>query len=324
MEDKKEIRNGKETNSEAAVQKINGKFFMILGMLLLLQLGIICYCAATDLKAERKTMKETEKLTVCVEGSEARQERLQESEGQEKETQKQIFEESRMEEEQFLSMIFDEKGRDVGKRQLKISCLSAGVKEQLSFREADFITELTGFLQEQKMEVSEIRFKEEIMTSAESVSGYQIEILGKENLQLLAFFFPKLPGQYLFAVSEKEEQISQENSDLMQVMQTEISVPVQNQSETAETVKENPYDATTLSITGIPEKLLNYLDNRYELQYSLYDYLYKNGYRDVKKVSVESYAVTGDEQKAEIIFSISDGETVKGIYSKENNTYLFY
>ena len=72
------------------------------------------------------------------------------------------------------------------------------------------------------------------------------------------------------------------------------------------------------------DKLLNYLDNRYELQYSLYDYLYKNGYRDVKAVTVEDYEIKVEEKAAEIIFGMPDGGTITGKYNKENNRYTFY
>ena len=159
------------------------------------------------------------------------------------------------------------------------------------------------------------------MTSAENVSGYQLEIPGNEKLQLVALFFPKLSGQYLFTMLENGEQKVQEHTEQQNVV-VETPAPVQSQTEA--TVNENTYDASMLSITGIPEKLLNYLDNRYELQYSLYDYLYKNGYRDVKSVAVESYKIDAEEKKAEIQLIVPKTASITGIYNKENNVYLFY
>lgn len=47
MEDKK--KTGQEQSSKTAVQRINRNFFIVLGILLLLQLGIVLYCAVTDL-----------------------------------------------------------------------------------------------------------------------------------------------------------------------------------------------------------------------------------------------------------------------------------
>lgn len=319
MEDKK--KTGQEQSSKTAVQRINRNFFIVLGILLLLQLGIVLYCAVTDLREERKAVSETESLTVRVVGLDELQEQRQEVEAAELETQEQAAEERQMQEEQFLSLIFDEKENSVGKGQLKISGLSAATKTQLSFREADFITELTDFLQEQKIEASEIVFEKEIMTSAENVSGYKLQILGNEKLQLVAFFFPKLSGQYLFTMLENGEQKVQEHTEQQNVV-VETPAPVQSQTEA--TVNENTYDASMLSITGIPEKLLNYLDNRYELQYSLYDYLYKNGYRDVKSVAVESYKIDAEEKKAEIQLIVPKTASITGIYNKENNVYLFY
>lgn len=319
MEDKK--KTGQEQSSKAAVQRMNRNFFVVLGILLLLQLGIVLYCAVTDLREERKAVSETESLTVRVVGLDELQEQRQEVEAAELETQEQAAEESQMQEEQFLSLIFDDKGSTVGKGQLKISGLFAATKTQLSFREADFIAELTDFLQEQKIDASEIVFEKEIMTSAENVSGYQLEIPGNEKLQLVALFFPKLSGQYLFTMLENGEQKVQEHTEQQNVV-VETPAPVQSQTEA--TVNENTYDASMLSITGIPEKLLNYLDNRYELQYSLYDYLYKNGYRDVKSVAVESYKIDAEEKKAEIQLIVPKTASITGIYNKENNVYLFY
>ena len=79
-----------------------------------------------------------------------------------------------------------------------------------------------------------------------------------------------------------------------------------------------------LTISGIPEKLLNYLDNRYEFQYSLYDYLYKNGYRDVEEVMVESYTIDADERKAEMDIRLDTGRMMAGVYDKQRNSYLFH
>ena len=157
MEDKK--KTGQEQSSKTAVQRINRNFFIVLGILLLLQLGIVLYCAVTDLREERKAVSETESLTVRVVGLDELQEQRQEVEAAELETQEQAAEERQMQEEQFLSLIFDEKENSVGKGQLKISGLFAATKTQLSFREADFIAELTDFLQEQKIDASENVFE---------------------------------------------------------------------------------------------------------------------------------------------------------------------
>ncbi|MCD8074807.1 MAG: hypothetical protein LUF27_07195 [Lachnospiraceae bacterium] len=76
-------------------------------------------------------------------------------------------------------------------------------------------------------------------------------------------------------------------------------------------------------MTGIPTTLLNYLSNRYELQYTLYDYLYRNGYSDVTAAAISSYEIDEDTRTATITFTLSDGSSLTGIYSRDDNSYSY-
>ena len=96
---------------------------------------------------------------------------------------------------------------------------------------------------------------------------------GNDEQELQVLFFKEIPGHYLFLLGEKEVKEVTEYIEQTKVVTVEVPVPIQ--TEAAD--ETDPYDASTLSIVEIPEKLLNYLDNRYELQYRLYDYLYCNG-----------------------------------------------
>lgn len=322
MEDRKVTGNVSDHHGEEKVQRFRRRFIIAMAVLLSIHFGLILYYEMEDRKQLQNVISETETAFVRVIGNENLLELPKGSNGEEPDVD--VSPEgstiSRENLDTFISMIFDAKSNVVGETQLKLSGLSTSTKKQMAFQEAEFVSELNGFLQEQDIRASEILFEKKIMTSAENVTGYLLEISGKEELQLFTFFFPNLPGQYLFTILEEESQESEESEVQSQVMQVEVPVPVQTES--ASNV--NPYDASTLTIAGIPEKLLNYLANRYELQYSLYDYLYENGYRDVKKVTVESYEINADEKLVEMKICITDGVEITGTYQKENNRYTFY
>ncbi|MCD7883381.1 MAG: hypothetical protein LUI87_06720 [Lachnospiraceae bacterium] len=86
---------------------------------------------------------------------------------------------------------------------------------------------------------------------------------------------------------------------------------------------EAQYNAASLSVTGIPNTLLNYIANRYELQYTLYDFLWKKGYRNNVSTSVSDYEIDPDARCATIYFILSDGSSVTGIYDLDANSYTY-
>ena len=47
---------------------------------------------------------------------------------------------------------------------------------------------------------------------------------------------------------------------------------------------------------AVPSTLSNYLDNRYELQYTLYDYLYRNGKQNVGTAVVRDFGIDPDRK----------------------------
>lgn len=321
MEDKKSTENGQKLDEKSTVYKVDKVFWGILIMLLLFQMSIIWHLGVTDQKENQAYPSETEAALTRVIGSEEISEVLLEDDVKE---QRDIFtaETEGLEQSMnvLLPMIFDAKESTVGRGQIKVTGLSSGAKKQLSFLEAEFVAELTAFLQQQNIKTSEVVFEKEILISEENVSGYVLQIDGQEKAQLLAFFFPKLPGQYLFTVLEKTIQETMETE--VQPQAPQMEAPVSMRTEVI--ADADTYDASTLTINGIPEKLLNYLDNRYELQYSLYDYLYRNGYRNVKTVVVDDYEIKAEEKVVEIIFGMKDGKRITGKYDKESKQYSFY
>ena len=74
---------------------------------------------------------------------------------------------------------------------------------------------------------------------------------------------------------------------------------------------------------AVPSTLSNYLDNKYELQYTLYDWLYRNGKQNVSTAAVGSFDIDPDDRIAEIVFELDDGSTVYGSYDKDSNSYEY-
>ena len=98
---------------------------------------------------------------------------------------------------------------------------------------------------------------------------------------------------------------------------------VQNTDQTTVRQAEPSYDATRLAIRNIPQTLLNHISNRYDFQYSLYDYLYQKGSRDIESATVIGYEIDPDRREASIELSISDGSHVTGTYRMSDHSFSY-
>lgn len=217
---------------------------------------------------------------------------------------------------------------------LELDGMTDGMREAVNFRESDFLTGAAAFLTDQKLSTKRITIEEELPCSSDGAIVYLAELQGINDQALIIMLYPDYPGKFQFllmtagAVNKLVETAgkSGEVSQTEEVLEIEttsvVAAPAQAETQAAQT--EPPYDATRLSIRGLPGTLDNYINNRYELQYSLYDYLYHNGYREVTAATVSDYTIDGDERTATISFLLSDGRTITGIYSKDSNTYSFY
>ena len=138
------------------------------------------------------------------------------------------------------------------------------------------------------------------------------------------------------AGSVSQSQQSSENMDIsaQQTAQQQSTQnapsPVQSMPETAgangtsvQNGQASSDDATTLTIRSIPEPLLNYISNRYDFQYSLYDYLYRNGHRDTTKATVTDYAIDADRRMALIELNLDDGGQISATYDHDENMFSF-
>ncbi|MCC8047247.1 MAG: hypothetical protein LIP12_17460 [Clostridiales bacterium] len=212
---------------------------------------------------------------------------------------------------------------------IRVSGLTETQKEKYGFRESGFLTALSSFLTENGLTgVGEVVFENEISCSSENACVFTASLDDYEN-SLIVIMYPDYPGQYILMLQDLQEYTEGTNEDTESMTQTESTadeqaqdaVEIQSGQTFAQT--ERSYDATTLSVTGIPATLANYLSNRYELQYTLYDYLYRNGYSNVTATEVISYEIDADTWTATIYFTLSDGSSLTGTYSLDENSYSY-
>ena len=224
----------------------------------------------------------------------------------------------------WMEKVFGESDNAVVTTPVKVTALTENEKELLHFRESDFIKSLSGFLLEEDIKTSEVTFQGSIPFSSKEASAYVAGIKGMDTKNLIVLFYPQYPGRYQFLLVDKE-------------VIKEASLPDQGQTGNRETVQtapalqnqppsveaENTYDAANLEVRAVPRQLYNYLKNPYELQYGLYDYLYKNGIRNVSTATVSSYEIDADRRCASITLSIDGGRIIKALYLLDSNTYSF-
>ena len=239
-------------------------------------------------------------------------------------------------------------GSDVGlvqDKQVFITGLSASEKEKLSFRESDFVKAVSTFLSSKRIDAKTVEFLRKMDISADGAQEYLAVLPGHDDFYLVVLMYPEYPGKYILSfldldglagsLEEKEKQkkdSAPETSAVntpVQALQTQpvltsppVQAPVQAQPQnTAQT--EEKYDATNLTIMAVPSTLSNYLDNKYELQYTLYEYLFRNGKRGVSTAAVDDFDIDPDDRIAEITFELDDGSIVYGSYDKDSNSYSY-
>lgn len=227
-------------------------------------------------------------------------------------------------------------------KQVFITGLSASEKEKLSFRESDFVKAVSSFLSSKRIDAKTVEFLRKMDISADGAQEYLASLPGHEDFYLVVLMYPEYPGKYILSfldldglagsVEEKKKQESATGTSAVntpiQTVQTQPIVtnpPVQAQPTQTQNTnpEETKYDATDLTIMAVPSTLSNYLDNRYELQYTLYDYLYRNGKSDVETAAVRDFSIDPERRIASISFELDDGSTVTGSYKKDSNSYEY-
>ena len=249
------------------------------------------------------------------------------------------------ESENWKEKIFGSDAGLVQDKQVFITGLSASEKEKLSFRESDFVKAVSTFLSSKRIDARTVEFLRKMDISADGAQEYLAVLPGHDDFYLVVLMYPEYPGKYILSfldldglagsLEEKEKQkkdSAPETSAVntpVQALQTQpvltsppVQAPVQAQPQNTVQTEEK-YDATNLTIMAVPSTLSNYLDNKYELQYTLYDYLFRNGKRGVSTAAVDDFDIDPDDRIAEITFELDDGSTVYGSYDKDSNSYSY-
>ena len=224
----------------------------------------------------------------------------------------------------WMEKVFGERDNAVVTTPVKVTGFTENEKELLHFRESDFIKSLSGFFLEEDIKTSEVTFQGSIPFSSKEASAYVAGIKGMDSKNLIVLFYPQYPGRYQFLLVDKDAimEASMPNQGQTGNRETVQTAPaLQNQPLSVEA--ENTYDAANLEVRAVPKQLYNYLKNPYELQYGLYDYLYKNGIRNVSTATVSSYEIDADRRSASITLSIDGGRIIKALYLLDSNTYSF-
>ena len=217
-------------------------------------------------------------------------------------------------------------------------------KREIGFQESDFLKDAGAFLSKQQIQTKRIIVEDRIAGSSSAAVAFQGRLEGKDDYILDMVFYPDLPGEYIFLLrnikgNERQNGTNAEagaadqnkagNDTQSQNIQNNAAVQGGSQAVTApqstqeDSQMQDSYNAADLSVKQIPETLLNYIDNRYEFQYSLYDWLYNHGKKNVESATVTDYSIDGDSRKATIDLVLSDGSSVAAVYDKTANSYSF-
>ena len=257
------------------------------------------------------------------------------------ETAQTPIQKSDSETENWKEKIFGSDSGLVQDKQVFITGLSASEKEKLNFRESDFVKAVSAFLSSKRIDAKTIEFLRKMDISADGAQEYLAVLPGHDDFYLVVLMYPEYPGKYILsfldldglAGSLKEKQKQESASETttvntpVQTVQTQpvvmnppVQTPIQTQPQNTAQA-EAQYDATNLTIIAVPSTLSNYLDNKYELQYTLYDWLYRNGKQKVSTAAVDDFDIDPDDRVADIIFELDDGSTVYGSYDRDSNSY---
>lgn len=232
-------------------------------------------------------------------------------------------------------LLFDEEDGQSGiSPYLTITGLTDKEKRDSGFVESDFLRAAGLFLKERGISTKRIIVENAIECSAPDGMAFQARLEKQDGYTFQFILFKSLPGQYVFTLQKLDEEVQSEtlateSTNSQTDAMTAGSAEQQGQSyqQTAspqpQTSAASDYDATGLTISSVPEELLNYLDNEYVFQYSLYDYLYRNGKKDIISAEVTSYTIDSVERKALIQVRLSDGTKLSVTYSKSAGSYSF-
>lgn len=327
-----------EENREDGVKPLPGnvkKMIPAAIVILACLIGVLCLSlrpkktGSSDDGSNREAYEELVSVTEAEKDLQDEENQDHGSETEEKETVKEMVAEEKtpVPDLSWQDEIFGTTRETVIKRPIKVSGLTENEKNLTGFRESDFVRSLSAFLAANNVSTSAVTFTGTVACSAGNAAAYLANLKGVSDRRLSVLFFPKFPGKYLFTlemVTKEKTASGTENRS-----QTTVSVPVQAQTQaptaaqTPQAETQSAYDAMRLKVKSIPGELSNYLSNPYELQYSLYDYLYKKGIRNAESASVTDYYIDSDERIATIQIKIDGIGSVTAIYDRDENSYSY-
>ena len=216
---------------------------------------------------------------------------------------------------------------------LTITGMTDKEKRDAGFMESDFLRQAGLFLKDRGISTKRIIVENQIDSSLPDAMAFQGRLEKQDSKSFRFILFPKMPGEYIFLIEEKETEVQPETlttetssgadsqnsgQPAQNAVQPQTQAQPQSQQET-----DSGYDATQMSISSVPEELLNYLDNRYVFQYSLYDYLFGKGKKDVNGAEVTDYSIDAGTRQATIRLKLDDGSALTAVYSKDSGKYSF-
>ena len=220
---------------------------------------------------------------------------------------------------------------------LTITGMTDKEKRDAGFVETDFLRAAGLFLKDRGISTKRIIVENPVDCSLPNGMAFQGRLEKVDDMSFRFILFPDLPGEYIFMIEEDEEKVQPETlmtegaSDTEEQAagaQTQTTVQTQNppqpQSQPqSQASQDTDYDARNISISSVPEELLNYMDNRYVFQYSLYDYLFSHGKKEVQSAEVTDYSIDAGTRQATIKLKLTDGSDLTAVYSKSSGSYTF-
>ncbi len=220
---------------------------------------------------------------------------------------------------------------------LTITGMTDKEKRDAGFVETDFLRAAGLFLKDRGISTKRIIVENPVDCSIPSGMAFQGRLEKVDDMSFRFILFPNLPGKYIFMIEEDVQKVQPEIMTTESASdtegqaagaQTQPTVQTQNPPQPqlqpqSQTSQDTDYDARNISISSVPEELLNYMDNRYVFQYSLYDYLFSHGKKDVQSAEVTDYSIDAGTRQATIKLKLSDGSGLTTTYSKSSGSYTF-
>ena len=221
--------------------------------------------------------------------------------------------------------IFGKEGKTVITAPIRVKGLTENERVLTGFRESDFIRGLSSFLTGNNIHVAGITFEGSIALSSGDGGAYTAKLDGISDRKLIVIYFPVYPGKYLFALENvQKEKETERPRETERTPAPETQAPVQPvPSPSSQESTAGGYDAMSLSVKGLPSEVANYMANTYELQYELYDYLFRHGVKNAKTATVTDYYIDSDERTATIQFRVEGSGNVTAVYDRDQNSYSF-